>query len=94
MSTATITRASKKAPVSPVELHRTDAEADAALEGEPTPVGDRCGVCRGHGLVRGVGKHAGGHYRTTNGAQEALAAGRAKDCTACEGTGIATVAPF
>lgn len=60
----------------------------------PEAVGDRCDTCHGHGLVRGVGKHAGGHYRTTGGAQAALEAGRAKDCPTCEGTGVAPVAPF
>lgn len=64
------------------------------IPGEPESVGDRCGTCRGHGLVRGVGKSAGEHYRTTNGAQLALAGGRAVDCPTCAGSGVEPVAPF
>jgi hypothetical protein len=56
--------------------------------------GDRCVTCRGLGLVRGVGKNAGGRYRTLAGAQQAQEAGRAKDCPSCEGTGISVPAPF
>jgi DnaJ-class molecular chaperone len=56
--------------------------------------GDRCVTCRGLGLVRGVGKNAGGRYRTLAGAQQAQEAGRAKDCPSCEGTGIDVPAPF
>lgn len=64
------------------------------IAGEPETVGDRCPTCHGHGLVRAVGKNAGKHYRTTSGAQQAMDAGRARDCAACEGTGVETVAPF
>lgn len=71
------------------------SEADReVIPGEPATGGDRCKTCRGHGLVRAVGKNAGHHYRTTSGAQAAMEAGRARDCSACDGTGIETVAPF
>jgi hypothetical protein len=48
----------------------------------------RCARCKGLGLVRGVGARAGEHYVTLNGAQAALAAGRAVDCPVCKGFGI------
>lgn len=49
---------------------------------------ERCATCRGLGLVRGVGKRAGGPYRTLAGAQAAQGAGRAVDCPVCEGVGL------
>lgn len=77
-------RTTRRKPVPPPEV----AEADTAvIPGEPENV-DRCETCRGFGLVRGEGKRAGGPYRTQNGAQEALANGRAKDCPTCQGTGV------
>lgn len=71
----------------------SDADREV-IAGEPATGGERCGTCRGHGLVRAVGSNAGKHYRTTSGAQAALVKGNAKDCTACDGTGIDSPAPF
>lgn len=73
------------------------SDADrVVIAGEPdeAAVGERCGTCRGHGLVRNVGPNAGKHYRTTKGAQEAMAKGHARDCAACDGSGLLVKAPF
>lgn len=64
----------------------TDAEAQAVLDA------DKCGKCKGLGLVRGVGKNAGDPYKTLNGAQQALAGGRAVDCPVCQGSGLTGIA--
>jgi DnaJ-class molecular chaperone len=72
----------------------TSAADHEVIDGPESADGERCPTCRGLGLVRGVGKNAGGRYRTLAGAQAAQEAGRAKDCPSCEGTGIAVPAPF
>lgn len=48
----------------------------------------RCMDCKGYGLVRAYGPHAGEHYKTLNGAQTAFGKGNAKDCPVCEGCGL------
>jgi DnaJ-class molecular chaperone len=66
------------------------------IAGEPddAATAERCPTCKGHGLVRNVGPNAGRHYRTVKGAQEAMGKGHAKDCAACDGSGLLVKAPF
>lgn len=49
---------------------------------------ERCFDCKGYGLVRAMGRRAGSHYTTLNGAQTAYNNGRARDCKICEGSGL------
>lgn len=70
------------------ERRALDVTDDHAVIDGPADDGDRCGACKGLGLVRGIGKHAGGRYRTLAGAQAAQEAGRAVDCPTCEGAGL------
>lgn len=75
----------------PVTLHASDAQGDAALEGE---VDDSvlsqipCPQCKGYGLVRKRGKRAGEKYKTLNGAMAADANGNAATCPMCKGAAL------
>jgi hypothetical protein len=60
----------------------TDDDAAAILDGE------RCGRCKGFGLVRKAGRRAGEHYRSLAGAQAADGNGNAADCPDCHGLGL------
>lgn len=65
--------------------------ADAPYEAEVDHLaesGERCGTCKGFGLVRATGPRVDTRYRTLKGAQDSQEAGRAKDCPTCEGTGL------
>jgi hypothetical protein len=79
-STPSTTRSRAKAKAAP----ETTSEDKQVIDTDPVGL---CDTCTGFGLVRGEGKRAGGPYRTQNGAQQALANGRAKDCPTCGGTG-------
>jgi hypothetical protein len=83
------TTVSKGATPVPVELHATDAEADAKLAAAPPATdGDRCHTCKGYGLVRKRGPRAGEKYKTYNGALQAKAGGNAVKCPTCSGAGL------
>lgn len=77
----------------PTRTDLVDASANlddhAVIDGPEDDGGERCGTCKGFGLVRGIGNRAGGRYKTLAGAQAAQGAGRAVDCPTCEGTGLA-----
>lgn len=60
----------------------TAEEKQASLDAE------KCGTCKGLGLVRKAGPKAGKHYRTLDGAQAALEHGNAVDCPKCNATGL------
>lgn len=77
---------SKGATKTATSTHRTDAEMNAVLASSE-PVGEVCGVCRGYGVVRKRGKHAGGPYKTANGADAATANGNSEVCPVCVGKG-------
>jgi hypothetical protein len=69
----------------------TDAEADArnAQPADPSiAMSDRCGKCKGFGVVRKRGTHAGEAYRTSNGADQATANGNSVLCPACKGEAL------
>jgi hypothetical protein len=67
-----------------------DAKDDPLTDDEAAAInaGQKCGPCKGYGLVRKRGEDKGKHYRTFNGAQQALGNGNAVDCPVCKGTGL------
>lgn len=73
-------------------VHDTARPDDEPIEGEPDTDGEKCDTCKGFGLVRGQGKHAGERYKTLNGAQTAQANGNAVDCPDCMGLGLVGIA--
>lgn len=66
-------------------------EDEPAADESPVTGGDdeKCGQCKGYGLVRGVGSHAGDAYKTLNGAQTSA---NAVQCPVCKGEGAVEVA--
>jgi hypothetical protein len=68
----------------------SDEQLDEANAGEPGEHAhdDRCGQCKGYGVVRKRGSQAGKAYRTLNGSQAATANGNAAECPVCLGTGL------
>lgn len=62
----------------PVKAAAPARELPAFLVREPVA----CETCRDHGAVRKAGKHAGGAYRTRDGADAAWANGNAVKCPA------------
>jgi hypothetical protein len=72
----------------PVLTPDTDAELDERNAGEPDPQvvnSDRCGQCKGYGVVRKRGQSKGQAYRTANGADQATANGNSVVCPVCQG---------
>lgn len=84
-----VSRASKAAVVTPLDLHATDEEADEAMdrEADDGPATQRCDKCKGFGLVRKRGANAGDKYKTMNGALQAKGNGNAVECPRCHGNG-------
>lgn len=64
-------------------VHDDDPEADGDPDAPVAPTVERCGPCKGYGLVRKAGSQAGKHYRTMNGALQAEANGNAVPCPHC-----------
>lgn len=84
-------QASKGTAKVPVTLHASDAQGDAALEGEvdEAVLGQiPCPQCKGYGLVRKRGQRAGEKYKTLNGAMAADANGNAVTCPVCKGAAL------
>lgn len=71
-----------------VAPEETVATPEPTAEELDTLTNEKCGQCKGLGLVRKSGSKAGKHYRTLNGAQAALANGNAMDCEKCHGYGL------
>jgi len=80
-------RGKRTAPIMTAVPEVPEADREV-IAGEPSTDGEKCGTCKGLGLVRAVGKNAGKPYRTLNGAQAAQEGGRATDCPSCKGTGL------
>lgn len=67
-----------------------DEQLDEQLAGEPGEHAhdDKCGQCKGFGVVRKRGSQAGKSYRTLNGATAATTNGNSTQCPVCKGTGL------
>jgi hypothetical protein len=67
----------------------TDDALDERNAGEPdvetATATQRCGQCKGYGVVRKRGNHAGQAYKTANGADAATANGNSTVCPVCNG---------
>jgi len=75
----------------PGKLTSLDEQLDEANAGEPdvaTATADRCGQCKGFGVVRKRGANAGHAYRTLNGAETATTNGNSEKCPACKGAAL------
>lgn len=62
-----------------------DEPATPELTDENAATADRCGKCKGFGVVRKRGSQAGKPYRTANGAAAATANGNSETCPTCKG---------
>lgn len=72
----------------PARIEPEDDEPMSEDEAQRVINSDRCGTCKGFGVVRKRGSNAGKNYRTLSGAEQATAGGNSAPCPACKGEGL------